>query len=112
MWGKDPQVNIRADGLKGSLFDQVEDMDSKQCMKVLMNINKINEPAPKPPVTKSSSSKKTSAAPPPSSKKTESSNGGSNAIIGLLVIVGLTLLAGGKKPAPAVDKKNAKNGKK
>ena len=122
MWGKDPQVNIRNDGLKGSLFDQVEDMDSKECMKNLMQINKLNEPAPppQPVVTKSSSSKKkqNSAAPPtPKKAMTGTDKGNAKALIGMLVVVGLTLLAGGNKKAAAADKNakatnNKKNGKK
>ena len=123
MWGKDPQVNIRNDGLKGSLFDQVEDMDSKECMKNLMQINKLNEPAPppQPVVTKSSSSKKKqNSAAPPTPKKTTmgTDNGDAKALIGVLVVVGLTLLAGGNKKAAKKEDKNAKatnnkkNGKK
>jgi hypothetical protein len=30
-WGQDPAVNY--EGVKGSLFDQLEDLDSKDCMK-------------------------------------------------------------------------------
>ena len=123
MWGKDPQVNIRNDGLKGSLFDQVEDMDSKECMKNLMQINKLNEPAPppQPVVTKSSSSKKkqnSDAPPTPKKTTTGTDNGDAKALIGVLVVVGLTLLAGGNKKAAKKEDKNAKatnnkkNGKK
>ena len=109
MWGNDPQVNIRNDELKGSLFDEVEDMDSKECMKTLIRINSLNKPAPEP-VKKSSSSKKTST---PSPKTTKTEKGDAKPIIGLLVVAGIALLAGGKKKEPKATTTNKKkNGKK
>jgi len=40
-WCVDPQVNI-GDGKKGSIFDQLEDMDSKECLEKCIALSKLN----------------------------------------------------------------------
>jgi len=40
-WCRDPQVVINPDGKKGSLFDQVEDLDRAECLTKLVDIYKL-----------------------------------------------------------------------
>jgi len=42
-WSVDPQVKIDASGKKGSLYDSVEDMDSKACLEKLKALYALNE---------------------------------------------------------------------
>jgi nucleoside diphosphate kinase len=42
-WCTDPQVKINAEGKKGSLFDQLEDMDVAPCLKKLNDLYALNK---------------------------------------------------------------------
>jgi len=80
LWAKDPQVTIKSDGSKGSLFDQVEDMDAGDCMKKLMQLNKVND-MPKPTVVVAEETPKEAAAVPQTPTVVSSSSSSKNATV-------------------------------
>lgn len=41
-WSVDPQVTVEEGGNKGSVFDQLEDIDSKACLDKLVALSKLN----------------------------------------------------------------------
>merc|ERR1719389_1257828 len=43
-WSVDPQVAIEKDGKRGSIFDQLEDMDAKACLDKVVELSKLNIP--------------------------------------------------------------------
>ena len=43
-WSLDPRIEL-GDGEKGSVFDSLEDMDAKECLEKLVELNKINSDA-------------------------------------------------------------------
>lgn len=41
-WSVDPRVTISVDGTKGSVFDELEDLDVDECLKRLVELNELN----------------------------------------------------------------------
>jgi len=39
-WSRDPQVNLS--GTTGSVFDELEDLDTKDCIQKLIDLNHLN----------------------------------------------------------------------
>merc|ERR1719324_264022 len=43
-WSVDPQVTIEKDGKRSSIFDQLEDLDAKECLAKVVTLSKLNVP--------------------------------------------------------------------
>lgn len=62
-WSVDPQVNVNAEGKKGSLFDTLEDSDAAPCLGKLLELFSLNRPAPRPAPEKKEKQEKQDARP-------------------------------------------------